>query len=73
MRKTGMIANFGNEKLGHIWDFTPDDILKVAECLILYCVEKGESPKLKKLKDICLRKVEWQQADGVVRIQTWSM
>lgn len=67
------IANFGNDKLGHIWDFTPDDILKVMEATLLYCIEMGELPKRKALKDICYRELNWIHADGAIKIITHTI
>lgn len=66
------ISNFGNERLGHIWGFTPDEILKVTEALILYCVDKGEEPKGEGLEAIGLKRLEWVDADLGVRIDTWA-
>ena len=67
------IANFANERLGHIWDFTPDDILRVMEAVLLYCVERGEEPKQKKLKEISLRELNWTHADEAIKIITHSI
>lgn len=66
------ISDFSNERLGHIWDFTPDEVLKVTEALILYCVDKGEVPKGKTLEAIGVRRLEWLHADLGVRIDTWA-
>ena len=64
------IADFGNEKLGHMWDFTADDIVRVMHAVILYCIENGEEPKQKKLRDICLRSLYWTEGDGATKIVT---
>ena len=67
------IADFGNEKLGHMWDFTIDDVLKVMQAIILYCIESGEVPEDKKLDDIMLRTLGWHEADGAIKIITHTI
>ena len=67
------IASFGNEKLGHMWDFTIDDILKVMHAIILYTIENGEVPEDKKLDDIMLRTLGWHEADGAIKIITHTI
>lgn len=67
------IADFANEKLGHMWDFTVDDILKVMHAVILYTIENGDVPKKKELKGILLKSLYWTEADGAVKIITHSV
>jgi len=67
------IADFGNEKLGHMWDFTVDEVLKVLHAIILYSIEHGDKSDKKELKDIDLRILEWEEGDGAVKIITHSV
>ena len=67
------IADFGNEKLRHMWNFTVDDVLKVMQAVILYCIENGEVPEDKKLDDIMLRTLGWHEADGAIKIITHTI
>lgn len=67
------IADFGNERLAHIWDFTADEVLKVLEATLLYCIECGDKPDRKELEDISLRTLEWTHADGAIKIITHTI
>ena len=67
------IADFGNEKLGHIWDFTVDDVLSVMQAVILYCIENGYEPEEQDLRDIMVRKLHWTEADGAITILTHTI
>ena len=67
------IADFGNEKLGHMWDFTVDDVFKVIHATVLYCIENGLLPEKKELEDIWLRTLEWIEGDGAIKIVTHSV
>jgi len=64
------IADFGNERLKHMWSFTVDDILKVIQATILYSIEHGDKSDKKELEDIMLRTLQWEEADGAVKIIT---
>ena len=64
------IADFGNEKLGHMWDFTLDDVIRAMYALTIYCIENGEESKLKALDDICYRELSWIEGDGAIKIIT---
>jgi len=67
------IADFGNKKLGHMWDFTADEVLKVVHTIILYSIEYGAKSDKKELEDIELRTLEWQEGDGAVKLITYSV
>lgn len=79
------IADFGNEKLGHMWDYTTGDVLKVMRAVIGYCIENGEKlpkvlPKVnisvkekKEAEDIMLRSLRWTEADGAIIIMTYTI
>lgn len=67
------IADFGNEKLGHMWDFTVDDVLKVMHAVIIYCIEKGDEPKEEELKELLLKSLYWTEADGAIKIVTHTI
>lgn len=67
------IADFGNEKLGHMWDFTVDDVLSVVQAVILYSIEYGEVPEDKALEEIMVRTLNWEEADGAVKIITHTI
>jgi len=66
------IADFGNDKLGHIWDFTVDDILRVMHAATLYCIENGEKRDVVD-GDIMLRSLRWTEADGAIIIMTHTI
>ena len=64
------IADYGNQKLGHMWDYTAEEILKFMEALVVYCIDKGED--VKGGEDFMLKQLEWQDGEGRVRINTWA-
>lgn len=67
------IADFGNKRLGHMWDFTVDEVLKVLHALILYSIENGAKSEKKELEEIDLRILEWKEGDGAVKIITYGV
>ncbi len=67
------IADFGNEKLAHMWDFTVDEVLKILHATILYCIERGTKSDKKELEDIWLRTLEWEEGDGAIKIVTHTI
>jgi len=67
------IADFGNEKLGHMWDFTLDDIMRVMYAITIYCIEKGNPSKKKALNNILYRELYWPEGDGAIKIITHSI
>ena len=64
------IADHGNEKLGHMWDFTQDDITRVMYAITIYCIDKGTQSKKKELNDILYRELYWTEGDGAIKIIT---
>ena len=66
------LAKFGNENLGHIWDFTPEEVMKVMTCLTYYCIEEGKNPIAQELKDTMLKFLEWNEGEGKVKLITWA-
>lgn len=66
------ISDFANKKLGHIWHFTPDEVLKIMQALTSYCINCGEKSNDKDLESIMLRRLEWTQGDSGIRVDTWA-
>lgn len=67
------LVEFGNRNLGHIWDFSPDEVMKVMTCLTSYCVAKGTEPEDQEAKDIMVKTLEWSEGDSGIRLITWAL
>lgn len=66
------LLEFGNKNLGHIWTFTPDEVMKVMTCLVNYCVNSGEEPNNQEAKDMMVKTLEWSEGNCGVRLTTWA-